>query len=108
MHSSFKPIDNADIVLPVEIDGKVCYVYILKRPYCEEFIAKVSQWYEVVMFTASLSKYANPLFAKLDKTKCVTYELYREHCTFYNGVFVKDMSRMGRKMSDIMIIDNSP
>lgn len=38
VHSSFKPIDNADIVLPVEIEGKMCYVYVLKRPYCEEFI----------------------------------------------------------------------
>jgi NLI interacting factor-like phosphatase len=34
--------------------------------------------------------------------------LFREHCTFYNGIFVKDMSQLGRRMQDIIIIDNSP
>lgn len=42
VHSSFKPIDNADIIQPVEIDGKIQYVYVLKRPFCEEFILKMS------------------------------------------------------------------
>lgn len=34
--------------------------------------------------------------------------MFREHCTFYNGIFVKDMSQLGRRMQDIIIIDNSP
>lgn len=108
MHSSFKPIDNPHIVQPVDIDGKIQYVYVLKRPYCEEFIQRMSSIYEIVMFTASLSKYADPLYAKLDKNKVTATNLYREHCTFYNGLFVKDMTRLGRPMSDIIIIDNSP
>lgn len=32
VHSSFKPVDDADIVLPVEIEGNICYVYVLIRP----------------------------------------------------------------------------
>ena len=59
-------MENADIVQPVEIDGKIQHVYVLKRPFCEEFILKMSCHYEIVMFTASLSKYAEPLYAKLD------------------------------------------
>ena len=55
----------------MEIDGKTSYVYILKRPFCEEFIQRVSEWYEVVMFTASLSKYADPLLDWLDKYNVV-------------------------------------
>jgi len=42
----------------VDIDGKIQYVYVLKRPLCEEFISRMSHSYEIVMFTASLSKYA--------------------------------------------------
>ena len=68
----------------------------------------MSNSYEIVMFTASLSKYAEPLYAKLDKLGVTSTNLYREHCTFYNGIFVKDMSRLGRAMTDVIIIDNSP
>ena len=32
VHSSFKPVPNPDIILPVEIEGKVCEVYVLVRP----------------------------------------------------------------------------
>jgi RNA polymerase II subunit A small phosphatase-like protein len=34
--------------------------------------------------------------------------LYREDCTFWNGIFVKDLTRLGRRMEDIIIVDNSP
>lgn len=68
----------------------------------------MSLHYEIVMFTASLSKYAEPLYAKLDPKKVTDTLLYREHCTFYNGLFVKDMARLGRNLSDVIIIDNSP
>lgn len=32
VHSSFKPIENPDIVLPVDIEGSVCNIFILVRP----------------------------------------------------------------------------
>lgn len=33
VHSSFKPVEGADIMLPVEIDGQICTIYVLVRPY---------------------------------------------------------------------------
>jgi RNA polymerase II subunit A small phosphatase-like protein len=92
VHSSFKPPDKADIILPVEIEGKVCYVYVLVRPGCIQFLEELSQYYEVVIYTASLSKYAEPLMRILDQGEWCSSHLYREHCTFYNGIFVKDMT----------------
>ena len=68
----------------------------------------MSNIYEIVMFTASLSRYAEPLYYKLDKKKVTTCLLYREHCTYYNGLFVKDLSKLGRSLNDVIIIDNSP
>jgi RNA polymerase II subunit A small phosphatase-like protein len=68
----------------------------------------MSHIYEIVMFTASLSQYAEPLYSRLDKSKVTTALLYREHCTFYNGIFVKDMKKLGRPLEDVIIIDNSP
>ena len=108
VHSSFKASKKPDIVLPVDIEGRICHVYILVRPGCVKFLNEMAKHYEVVIYTASLSKYADPLMDILDQNRVAPQRLFREHCTFYNGLFVKDMSRIGRKLSDAIIIDNSP
>lgn len=64
--------------------------------------------WEIVIFTASLSKYADPLVDIIDPNKVCSYKLFREHCTWLSNAYVKDMTRLGRKMTDIIIVDNSP
>ena len=44
----------------------------------------------------------------LDDKKSCSSRLFREHCTFYQGMYVKDLSELGRDMKDVLIIDNSP
>ncbi len=83
-------------------------IYVLKRPGAEEFIKKASDFYEVVIFTASMSKYANPLLDRLDPRHYATHRLFREHCTFLGSAFVKDLSQLGRDLKDVIIVDNSP
>jgi RNA polymerase II subunit A small phosphatase-like protein len=68
----------------------------------------MSKHFELVVFTASLSKYAEPLMKQLDPEELCYYKLFREHCTFYNNAFVKDLTRLGRNMKDVIIVDNSP
>lgn len=108
VHSSFKPVDQPDITLPIEIDGQTCVIYVLVRPFVSEFLKRMSKHYELVVFTASLSKYAEPLMLKLDPNQYCAYRLFREHCTFFNNAFVKDLTRLGRNMKDVIILDNSP
>ena len=68
----------------------------------------MSKYFEIVIFTASLSKYANPLLDIIDPKKVCSYRLYRDHCTLINGIFVKELKRLNRNIKDIIIIDNSP
>lgn len=58
VHSSFKPIPNPDYIIPVEIEGKIVDVYVLKRPWLDHFMAAIAGRFEIIIFTASLSKYA--------------------------------------------------
>lgn len=53
---------NADFIIPVEIDGHVHNVYVLKRPFVDEFMKRMGELYEVVIFTASLSKVSSGCF----------------------------------------------
>lgn len=108
VHSSFKYLRSADFVIPVEIDNQVHHVYVIKRPGVDEFLEKVGQWYEVVVFTASVAKYGDPLLDKLDIHKLVHQRLFRDSCYNYQGNYIKNLSQIGRPLKDSIIIDNSP
>jgi len=60
----------------------------------------MSELYELVIYTASLSKYADPLLDWLDPKRLCHYRLFREHCTFFQGIFVKDLSRTNRPLEN--------
>lgn len=92
----------------MEIDGTVHQVYVLKRPHVDEFLRKMGELYECVLFTASLAKYADPVADLLDKWGAFRSRLFRESCVFHRGNYVKDLSRLGRELSRVIIIDNSP
>jgi len=108
VHSSFKKVPGSDFQVPVEIDNTIHTVYVLKRPYADEFLEMCGRHYEVVLFTASLSKYADPLLDDLDKKRVIDVRLFRQDCVQIGYSYIKDLSQLGRKMSDIMIVDNSP
>lgn len=109
VHSSFRPVPNADFVIPVEIDGRCVDVYVLKRPHVDEFLAQVGPRFEVVVFTASLAKYADPLLDLLDaRSGAFKWRLFREHCVAFEGNYVKDLQCLGRPLTDSIIVDNSP
>jgi Dullard-like phosphatase family protein len=94
--------------VPVEIDGEYHQVYVLKRPFVDEFLKKMGELYECVLFTASLAKYADPVADLLDKWGVFRARLFRESCVYYRGNYVKDLSRLGRDLNKTIILDNSP
>ena len=109
VHSQFGPFDiPSDVVINIEIENEIHDIHVLVRPGVKEFLEKLSKKFEIVIFTASISKYAGPLLDILDKNKLCSYRLFREHCTLINTSFVKDLKKLGRDLKDVIIVDNSP
>ncbi|KAJ5689658.1 hypothetical protein N7462_004050 [Penicillium macrosclerotiorum] len=83
--------------------------YVHKRPHCDEFLRKISKWYKLVIFTASVQEYADPVIDWLEQErKYFQGRYYRQHCTFRNGAYIKDLSSVEPDLSKVMILDNSP
>jgi CTD nuclear envelope phosphatase 1 len=70
---------------------------------------QVSKWYNLVIFTASVQEYADPVIDWLElERKYFSARYYRQHCTQRNGAYVKDLSVVEPDLSRVMIVDNSP
>jgi carboxy-terminal domain RNA polymerase II polypeptide A small phosphatase len=109
-----KLIPQCDYVVPVEIEWQWHNVYVIKRPGVDAFLKKMGELFEIVVFTASLSKvsnidsstnraaslytsqYADPVLDKLDIHKVVSHRLFRESCYNHKGNYVKVLSHFGR------------
>ena len=44
---------------------------------------------------------------ELDKNNSINYKLYRKHTDQINGIFIKDLSKLGRDINKVIIIDNN-
>lgn len=77
VHSSFKPT-ACDFVIDVEIEDTVHKIHVAKRPYVDEYLKRCGELYEVVVFTASLAKYADKVIDLLDVNGYVDWRLFRE------------------------------
>jgi len=108
VHSSFKPIPDADFKIEINLEGTIHRVYVRKRPFVDKFLEDVGKKWEVVIFTASLAKYADPLLDILDRGKVVSTRLFREGCVQHYGNYVKDLTHLGRPLKECVIVDNSP
>ena len=106
--SDSNDIPQSDFTIKVPQINSSHDVHVMVRPHVEEFLERMSKRFELVIFTASISKYANPLLNIVDKMGYVPFRLFREHCTLINTAFVKDLSLLGRDFKDIIILDNNP
>lgn len=100
------------------------------RPGCLMFLKEMSELFEVVIFTAASKDYADfilnivekrlsegggcdgdnpptPVSTSANSTKkFIDHRLYRHHCQLDDGVFVKDLSLLGRDLTRTIIVDN--
>ncbi|XP_058197987.1 uncharacterized protein LOC131313585 isoform X4 [Rhododendron vialii] len=109
VHSTLEHCDDADFTFPVFFNMKEHKVYVKQRPYLRMFLERVAGMFEIVVFTASQSIYAEQLLDILDPDgKLIARRAYRESCIFSDGSYTKDLTVLGVDLAKVAIIDNSP
>ncbi|XP_050370553.1 uncharacterized protein LOC126788593 [Argentina anserina] len=109
VHSTLEQCDDADFTFTVFFNMKEHVVYVKQRPYLHTFLERVAEMFEVVIFTASQSIYAEQLLDILDPyRKFISRRVYRESCIFADGSYTKDLTVLGVDLAKVAIIDNTP
>ncbi|KAJ1704660.1 hypothetical protein LUZ63_004439 [Rhynchospora breviuscula] len=109
VHSTLEPCQDADFSFLVNFNLKEHTIYVKCRPYLRDFLERVASLFETIIFTASQSIYAEQLLNVLDpKRKLFRHRVYRDSCVFVEGNYLKDLSVLGRDLSRVIIVDNSP
>ena len=79
------------------------------RPYLDSFLQKVREKYEIIVFTSGTQDYADPLEDAIEQDeKYFDARLYRQHTFACGKDIVKDISRIGRPLDKIIIVENMP
>lgn len=94
-----------------ECEGKpkINYVTVFERPGLHEFLKELSEFANLVLFTAGLEGYARPLVDKIDVGNRFSLRLYRPSTisTEYRE-HVKDLLCISKDLSRMVIVDNNP
>ncbi|KAF8231883.1 NIF-domain-containing protein [Tricholoma matsutake] len=94
----------------VVMGGRSTLYHVYKRPFVDFFLRTVSSWYTLVIFTASMQEYADPVIDWLDAGRGIlAHRLFRDSCTqLPNGSYTKDLSVVDPDLSRVCLVDNSP
>jgi len=109
VHATLEKVEDAEIIFNLKDENEMDHtIYVLKRPGLDDFLKKVSEIFEVIIFTASQQIYAETLLNIIDPQSYIHHRLYRDSCINVEGNYLKDLSNLGRDISKIVIVDNSP
>ena len=88
-----------------DIENNKCILHL--RPGLFSFLSDIKPYCELMTFTSASKEYAQPIINEIEsKAKYFDHNFFREHSIIYGNDFVKDISRIGRDMKKIIIIDN--
>ncbi|EFO62746.1 Nuclear LIM interactor-interacting factor 1 [Giardia lamblia P15] len=103
--------ENEDFYVVVEQRGKRYEFSVVKRPGLDVFLVSLAELYDLAIFTYAIKEYGDKIVNIIDPNRLIKYRMYRQHCVKYlvdkRHVIVKDLSRVGKPHSSILLIDNS-
>ncbi|KAF9383664.1 Nuclear envelope morphology protein 1 [Podila verticillata] len=109
IHSTSRGSRSQGYMVEVLVDRHACLYYVYKRPHVDYFLKKVAEWYKLVIFTASMAEYADPVIDWLDQSRTLFDKRYfRQACYFKNGSYLKDLTVIDSDLSSVCLLDNSP
>ena len=101
-------LDLDETLINIEIkdfQSNKCILHF--RPGLFSFLADIKPFCELITFTSASKEYAQPIINEIElKDKYFDYNFFREHSIICGNDFVKDISRIGRDMKKIIIVDN--
>lgn len=110
IHCKTDQSTESDVGVPVTFPGGETIVAGINiRPYAKQILKNLSCHFEIIIFTASHSCYANPVIDFIDEDKVVSKRLFRENCSqVTDGLFTKDLTIFkDRRLEDIILVDNA-
>ena len=80
---------------------------IIFRPGLIQFLNKIFPLFDLILWTIAKKDYADEMINNIEKEKkYFTARLYRDHASYKNNIYVKDLSNLGRPLDRIIIIDD--
>ena len=79
------------------------------RPGVIPFLELVGKFYELIIFTAATQDYGDLLIDAIEENNVYfEHRFYRQHTVIMGNDFIKDLTRVGRPLDKIIIVDNMP
>ncbi|KAJ4879965.1 Haloacid dehalogenase-like hydrolase (HAD) superfamily protein [Raphanus sativus] len=98
-----------DFMVMVKMESGVMPIFVVKRPGLTEFLERLGESFQVVVFTAGLEDYASQVLDKIDRKGVISQRLYRDSCREVKGRYVKDLSMVvGEDLGSALIVDDNP
>mmetsp|Transcript_124353 Transcript_124353/g.277310 ORF Transcript_124353/g.277310 Transcript_124353/m.277310 type:complete len:371 (+) Transcript_124353:81-1193(+) len=98
-------LDLDKVILHLEHDSRQGW-HVIKRPFADQFFKEISHYYEVVLFSDDVFPVALDIATKWNLP--VTGVLHRDFCKKKRNHYVKDLSKLGRNLERVLIIDHDP
>ena len=109
VHTTDVPIPVFDCRVDIQSRRLSRTFYILKRPYLDTFLLTLAPYYHLIIFTASIRKYADAVIDLIDPQSLIEQRFFRSSCVRDDkGQLVKDLSAVGKGRKRMVIVDNSP
>jgi len=134
VHDFFRPFTDPDkdVLLPdmpppppghvpmrtlvLDLEGTLCHSEwdakygwrTAKRPGVDKFLMRLAGMYEIVLFTSGPYMSDQPIVMQLDQYGCISHQLYRHSTAYMGNRHVKDISKLNRDLSKVIVVDDKP
>ena len=80
--------------------------YVQSRPGLKQFLDEMKQIFDIYFFTASDKEYADLVIHEVAPFVPCSHCFYRDSITYDDGVEVKDLTKIGKPLNKVLLVDN--